>query len=66
LEQDKASDLEKNRKEITTVLENEIAGRYYYAYGKVKKSYQNDSEVARAIDLLNNPADYSQLLAAKK
>jgi carboxyl-terminal processing protease len=66
LDQDKAEDLEKNKKELTTVLENEIAGRYYYAYGKVKKSYQNDSEVAKAIELLNAPAEYSELLAAKK
>ncbi len=66
LEQDKAEDLEKNKKELTTVLENEIAGRYYYAYGKVKKSYQNDSEVAKAIELLNAPVEYNELLAAKK
>src|SRR5208283_1141134 len=31
LEQDKEQDLLKNRQEIITVLENEIAGRYYYA-----------------------------------
>jgi carboxyl-terminal processing protease len=48
------------------VLENEIAGRYYYAYGKVKKSYQNDAEVAKAIELINNPAQYSEILSAKK
>ena len=66
LEHDKEQDMLKNKEEITTVLENEIAGRYYYAYGKVKKSYQNDAEVSKAIELINNTAQYSELLSAKK
>ena len=56
----------KNKEEIVTVLENEIVGRYYYAYGKVKKSYQNDPEVAKAIELINSPQQYSEILSAKK
>jgi len=66
LAHDKAQDIIKNKKEIVTLLENEIAGRYYYAYGRVKKSYQNDSEVTKAIELINNPTEYSELLSAKK
>lgn len=66
LEQDKEQDLIKNKQEIITILENEIAGRYYYAYGKTKKSYQNDAEVAKAIDLINSPEEYSAILAGKK
>ncbi len=66
VEQDKQQDLVTNKSEIMTVLENEIAGRYYYAYGKVKKGYQNDAEVAKAIELINNADQYSELLSAKK
>jgi carboxyl-terminal processing protease len=66
LQQDKAQALTTDKKEIVIILENEIAGRYYYAYGKVKKSYQNDPEVAKAIELINNPQEYNQLLEAKK
>ncbi len=66
LQHDKEQDIIKNKAEITTILENEIAGRYYYAYGKVKKSYQNDPEVAKAIELINQPQQYSELLSAKK
>ncbi|MBP6732895.1 MAG: peptidase S41, partial [Chitinophagales bacterium] len=66
LEHDKEQDIIKNKDEIVTVLENEIAGRYYYAYGKVKKSYQNDPEVAKAIELINNPQQYNEILTAKK
>jgi carboxyl-terminal processing protease len=65
LDHDKEQDIIKNKQEIITILENEIAGRYYYAYGKVKKSYQNDPEVAKAIDLINNPKQYDELLAKK-
>lgn len=63
---DKQQDLIKNKKEITIVLENEIAGRYYYAYGKVQKSYENDPEVAKAIDLINSPEEYKEILTTNK
>ena len=63
---DKEQDMIKNKAEITIILENEIAGRYYYAYGKVKKSNQNDPEVAKAVELINNPTEYKELLSAKK
>jgi carboxyl-terminal processing protease len=65
LDKEKEQDLAKNKKEIMIVLENEIAGRYYYAYGKVKKSYENDPEVAKAIEILSNGSEYSSLLAKK-
>lgn len=63
---DKEQDLIKNKAEIITILENEIAGRYYYAYGKVKKSYQNDPEVTKAIELIMNPKEYQEILAKKQ
>jgi carboxyl-terminal processing protease len=63
---EKEKDLQKNKAEIMTVLENEIAGRFFYAYGKVKKSYQNDKEVAKAIELIRNTKEYEQILTASK
>lgn len=66
MEQSKANDLRNNKAEIMALLENEIVGRYYYAYGKVKKGYQTDEEVKEAIALLNNPEQYKALLTAKK
>jgi len=65
LAHDKEQDLIIHKQELVTILENEIAGRYYYAYGKVKKSYQNDAEVAKAIELLNNPEQYNSILSGK-
>lgn len=66
INREKEQDLQTHKKEIITLLENEIVGRYYYAYGKVVKSYQNDKEVAKAIELLNKPEEYKSLLQAKK
>ncbi|MFN8287574.1 MAG: S41 family peptidase [Chitinophagales bacterium] len=65
LEHSKEQDLIKQKDELIVILENEIVGRYYYAYGKVKKSYQNDPEVTRAIQVLNDPQQYNNLLAKK-
>lgn len=66
LAHDKDQDIATHKDEIKSVLENEIVGRYYYAYGKVKKKYQNDPEVAKAIELINNPTEYNAILTAKK
>ncbi len=65
LRHDKEQDLLKNKDEIVTVIENEIVGRYYYAYGKVKKSYQNDTEVSKAVSLINTPDEYNGILSKK-
>jgi carboxyl-terminal processing protease len=67
LEADKQSALGKNKKAISTLIENEICGRYYYLNGKIEKSLQNDPLAIKAIELLNNPqGEYKDLLSAKK
>ena len=67
LDADKQSAIAKNKKEITTLIENEICGRYYYLNGKIEKSLQNDPLAIKAIDLLNNPqGEYKDLLTAHK
>ena len=66
LEHSKEQDIIKQKEELTIILENEIVGRYYYAYGKVKKSYQNDPEVTRAIQVLGDQQQYTGILTAKK
>ena len=66
MKEEKDAALLASKSEIITILENEIAGRYYYAYGKVKKSYQNDEEVSKAIELLNAPDKMKEILTAKK
>ena len=66
LEADKASALTKERKEIQSLIENEICGRYYYLHGKIEKSLTNDPLAIRAIALLSNPdGEYKTLLTKK-
>lgn len=66
LDADKQSALEKDRKQITTLIENEICGRYYYLHGKIEKSLTNDPLAIRAIELLNAPDGEYQTLLTKK
>lgn len=67
LDADKQSAIDKNKKEIVTLVENEICGRYYYLNGKIEKSLQNDALAIKAIDLLNHPdGEYKDLLTARK
>lgn len=67
LEEGKKVAFERNKKELITLLENEICGRYYFLNGKIEKSLQNDPLAIKAIDLLKNPqGEYKDLLSAKK
>ena len=63
---DKQKDLVRYQDEISTVLEGEIATRYYYQDGRIEVSLQDDKEVQKAIEVLNNPALYSKTLQASK
>ena len=48
--------------EIVSIIEKEIAGRYYYQRGQVQMGLRNDKEVQEAISVLNDPARYASLL----
>jgi len=48
----------KNKEVITKLIEKEIAGRYYYATGKIKMGLLRDSEVEEAIQMIKNPEKY--------
>lgn len=48
--------------EIISIIEKEIAGRYYYQRGEVQMGLRNDREVQEAIAVLNDPARYAKLL----
>jgi carboxyl-terminal processing protease len=66
LEEDKQSALLKNKAVISTLLEDEICGRYYFLHGKIEKSLQNDPLAIKAIELLTTgSAEYRQLLAKR-
>lgn len=66
LEVAKQKDLEKNRQEILSVLEEEIATRYGYQQARYRTSIQHDEEVKVALEILGNPSRYDSLLTAAK
>lgn len=62
LEANKKDDLDNYKDEIKFLLEREIAARYYYTAGRIANSLDDDDEVKKAIEILNNKAEYNSLL----
>lgn len=62
LTRDVDSDLKKFRKEVSSVLADEIVTRYYYQKGAVIASFHDDADIAKAKDLLSNNAAYTSIL----
>ncbi len=58
----KENDLQQYRTEITNLIEKEIASRYYYQQGKIEVGLKNDPEIAEAVRLFDNPAEYQKVL----
>ncbi|PZR39666.1 MAG: peptidase S41 [Azospira oryzae] len=48
--------------QIKMVLEEDIASRYYLERGSVETGFKYDSEVKKAIEVLNNKAQYNKIL----
>ncbi len=62
LAHNKKEDVEKTREEISTLIEEEIASRYYFQIGKIEASFDRDREVQKAIEVLSNSTTYSTIL----
>lgn len=61
----KDQDLKSFKKEITRLMEQEIAGRYYYQDGIIESSFSNDEDIRAAINVLNDSVKYQSFLVAK-
>jgi carboxyl-terminal processing protease len=66
LTHDKQQDLLKRKDEVKKLLENEIISRYYYLRGRIEHSLRSDTDISRALTLLEQPAQYQALLQPKK
>ena len=66
LTHDLQSDLDLKREEISEYLAMEIVERYYYTRGLHIQLLKTDEGVKTAIEILNDPARYKELLSAKK
>lgn len=56
------SDLNKFRKEVSSVLADEIVTRYFYQKGAVIASIKDDTDIAKAKSVLSNHQEYLALL----
>jgi carboxyl-terminal processing protease len=64
LAHDKQADIDKNKEEISRLLEEEIARRYYYQKARYEASFKNDDDIREALMLFAEPARYQSLLKA--
>ena len=59
-------DLDTFRKEIELSLAQEIVRRYYYQRGAIEVSLRGDTTIKGAVDLLQSPVQYKDILSPKK
>ena len=62
MEHNKEEDLITHKAEISLLLKMEIVSRYYYQEGKIRASLENDPEIAKALEILEDPATYHSIL----
>ena len=61
LKDDTQTNLETYREQVIEAINNDIVLRYGYQAGVIEHSLSEDSEVARAIEVLNNPQEYLRI-----
>ena len=62
LKHNKQEDIEKNKSDIVSLIEDEIASRYGYQQGRIRESLTHDMEVKKAIEVLNDKITYTGIL----
>jgi carboxyl-terminal processing protease len=60
----KKADLAKNKDEIKSLLEDEIASRYYFQNGRTEESFNHDHELNKAISVLQDSTLYASILSS--
>jgi carboxyl-terminal processing protease len=58
----KDRDLDKFKKEISELLEDEIISRYYYQEGRAKQQLQADPVIQKGLEILQAPTQYNTIL----
>jgi len=62
LAHNKKDDVQKNKDEIMQVLEEEIVSRYYYQEGRIEATFDHDSDITKAVDVITRSSMYSSIL----
>jgi carboxyl-terminal processing protease len=65
LKTEKKAEIMRHKKDITDLIEKEIASRYYYEKGKIQMGLRNDKEIDEAIKLLKDQSRYQKLLSGR-
>lgn len=60
---DKETDLQAFREEVTEFLRDEIVGRYYYQEGQIRTNLKDDTQLHKALDVLKNKEQYDSILS---
>ena len=66
LKHDVAKDLERNKKDIKRMIEDDILSCYYYQRGSVEGGLRSNKVVQETSRILKNTAEYHKLLSPKK
>ncbi len=61
----KESDLQTFRSEIKSLLEQEIASRYFLQQGVIESTFEKDPDILAAVDILNDEGRYNDLLSSQ-
>ena len=62
LEANKGDDLFTNKQDLKEILAGEISSRYFYQIGRIKSSLNFDSELKKAIEVLQDEEKYNNIL----
>lgn len=62
LKHDKQADIDKNKEEIVSLIEEEIVRRYYYQKGRIEAGFAHDSDIQEALKIFADPIKYTQIL----
>lgn len=65
IEEDKASDAQKFKTEISLYIASEIVARYYYQKGRVIFQLSEDPDIAEAMKILLDSKQYQKILSGK-
>jgi carboxyl-terminal processing protease len=60
---DKETDLQAFKEEVTEFLRDEIVGRYYYQEGQIKTNLRDDTQLHKALEVLKNKKQYDSILS---
>ena len=62
IQKSQENQLNVNQKEIKKLILEEIIKRYQYKEGLYQYYTQNNTEIKKALEILNNPSEYAKIL----